>query len=151
MRKPLYDPQTDRVLSPVYPSHECEFVTRESIFRHPPELDVSVVVPCYNAERFLPGCLESLAAQQASCSYEVILVDDGSWDRTGELLEKAAAERGSTRPPWPGRVREKGTSPVKLCNSPLSHRYTVVTSATPSRSVPPSVGSRPVTAGRARL
>ena len=66
-------------------------------------------------------------------------------------VEKAAADRGNTRAPWPGRVREKGTSPVKLCNSPLSHRYTVVTSATPSRSVPPSVGSRPVTAGRARL
>ena len=97
MRMPLYDPQTDRVLSPVYPFHECAFLTPESIYRHPPELDVSVVVPCYNAERFLPGCLESLAAQQASCSYEVILVDDGSWDRTGELLEKAAAENSLFR------------------------------------------------------
>lgn len=40
---------------------------------------VSVVVPVYNVEPFLPECVESILAQTWQ-NYEVILVDDGSTD-----------------------------------------------------------------------
>ncbi len=90
MRTALYDEKSDRVLSRAHPFHDCAFLSRESIYRFPPTLDVSIIVPCYNAERFLPHCIESLAAQQTGCRYEVILVDDGSRDGTGALLEAAA-------------------------------------------------------------
>jgi glycosyltransferase involved in cell wall biosynthesis len=47
---------------------------------------VSVVVPAYNAEGTVGACLRALLAQEdASAAYEVILVDDGSTDRTGEI------------------------------------------------------------------
>ena len=90
MRTALYDEKTDRVLSSTHPFHECDFLPRESVFRCPPQLDVSVIVPCYNAERFLPGCIGSLAAQQTGYRFEVILVNDGSRDGTPALLEAAA-------------------------------------------------------------
>ncbi len=40
---------------------------------------VSVVIPCWNGRRWLPGCLGSLAAQQQAPA-EVIVVDNGSQD-----------------------------------------------------------------------
>jgi glycosyltransferase involved in cell wall biosynthesis len=45
---------------------------------------VSVVVPAYNAERFLAAALESVAVQTLPAA-EVIVVDDGSTDRTAEI------------------------------------------------------------------
>lgn len=50
---------------------------------------VSVVVPVYNAEKFLPACLASLRAQSLS-DIEVLLVNDGSTDGSGEILRAAA-------------------------------------------------------------
>ena len=44
-------------------------------------MKVSVIIPCYNAERYLPQCLDSVLAQQER-DFEVLLVDDGSSDGT---------------------------------------------------------------------
>lgn len=48
---------------------------------------VSVVVPIYNVENYLEQCLDSIAVQTFN-SYEVILVDDGSTDSSGEIAKK---------------------------------------------------------------
>jgi len=45
---------------------------------------VTVIVPVYNGEKYLRESLESTCAQDFE-SYEVIVVDDGSTDRTGEI------------------------------------------------------------------
>lgn len=45
---------------------------------------LSVVVPIYNVEPYLPACLRSLGAQTAG-DLEVIMVDDGSGDRSAEI------------------------------------------------------------------
>ena len=47
---------------------------------------ISVIVPAYNTEDFLPRCLDSLLAQGFS-DFEVVLVDDGSTDRSFSVLE----------------------------------------------------------------
>ena len=39
--------------------------------------NVSLIIPVYNVEQYLPKCLESIAAQTLK-GFEVILVDDGS-------------------------------------------------------------------------
>lgn len=48
--------------------------------------DISIVVPVYNTERFLPACLESIDIQGTG-SFEVILVDDGSTDGSPEICD----------------------------------------------------------------
>lgn len=50
---------------------------------------ISVIVPVYNVERFLPNCIESLMAQTLD-DIEFILVDDGSTDRSGEICDRYA-------------------------------------------------------------
>lgn len=51
---------------------------------------VSVVIPAYDAERFLGSTLESVCAQSYT-NLEVWVVDDGSSDRTAEIVETFAA------------------------------------------------------------
>jgi len=48
-------------------------------------VDVAVVIPNYNGERWLPGVLESVAAQSIAPA-EVLVVDDGSVDGSRALL-----------------------------------------------------------------
>ena len=50
---------------------------------------VSVIVPVYNVEDYLERCLNSIIRQTFS-NMEIICVDDGSTDRSGELLDKYA-------------------------------------------------------------
>src|SRR5207244_10869651 len=47
---------------------------------------VTVIVAAYNGERFLQETLESVFAQDFD-SFEVVFVDDGSEDRTGEIAQ----------------------------------------------------------------
>lgn len=51
-------------------------------------MTLSVIVPVYNAEKYLSRCLDSLLQQwpHDRNDYEVICVNDGSTDRSGEIL-----------------------------------------------------------------
>lgn len=51
--------------------------------------DASVIVPARNAESTVRRTLRALARQELEGTYEVIVVDDGSTDRTRELAERA--------------------------------------------------------------
>jgi CDP-glycerol glycerophosphotransferase len=50
---------------------------------------ISVVVPVYNVEAFLAPCLDSLAAQTFA-DFEVVMVDDGSTDRSAAIAGEYA-------------------------------------------------------------
>lgn len=51
------------------------------------EIKISIVVPAYNAEKYLERCLTSLLHQDLSSEeYEIIVINDGSVDRTEEIL-----------------------------------------------------------------
>lgn len=52
---------------------------------------ISVIVPVYNAESTLIRCVESILAQTYK-NFELILVDDGSQDRSAEIIDKYASE-----------------------------------------------------------
>ncbi len=50
---------------------------------------ISVVIPVYNGERFIAGCMESVLAQTYT-NYELIVVDDGSKDTTLGIIKEYA-------------------------------------------------------------
>jgi glycosyltransferase involved in cell wall biosynthesis len=50
---------------------------------------VSIVVPIYKVERYLPRCIESIL-QQTYTNFELILVDDGTPDRSGIICDRYA-------------------------------------------------------------
>lgn len=53
---------------------------------------LSIIVPCYNAERTLQRCLSSIYDQGVSPTlFEVIAVDDGSQDATSHILKECQA------------------------------------------------------------
>lgn len=69
--KPAFDAVREAfTVAPHFPLHDCPMV--------------SVVVACYNGERTLKACLDSLEHLNYP-SYEVILVDDGSTDTTPQI------------------------------------------------------------------
>lgn len=52
---------------------------------------ISIIVPIYNVEEFLPKCIETLV-NQIYKNIEILLIDDGSTDKSGELSDKYANE-----------------------------------------------------------
>lgn len=55
------------------------------------EPKVSILVPCYNVERYLEQCLGSLKAQTLQ-DIEVICINDGSTDSTAAIIDRFCAE-----------------------------------------------------------
>lgn len=47
---------------------------------------ISVIIPIYNIEEYLPRCLETISLQTYK-NLEIILVDDGSTDKSGEICD----------------------------------------------------------------
>jgi len=52
---------------------------------------ISVIVPIYNTEKYLPRCIDSILAQTFT-DFELILVDDGSPDNSGAICDEYAAK-----------------------------------------------------------
>lgn len=50
---------------------------------------ISVIIPCYKVEKYLPACIESVMKQTYG-KIEIILVDDGSPDRCGMICDNYA-------------------------------------------------------------
>lgn len=51
---------------------------------------ISIIVPVYNTEKYLPSCLDSILSQTIS-DWECVLVDDGSKDNSGQICDEYAA------------------------------------------------------------
>ena len=57
---------------------------------------VSIIVPVYNVEKYLPACIDSILAQTFR-DFELILVDDGSPDGSQAILEQYAQKDSRVR------------------------------------------------------
>ena len=58
--------------------------------------DISIIVPVYNSKEYLAQCVDSILNQTFQ-NFEVILVDDGSKDRSGEICDAYAARDSRVR------------------------------------------------------
>ena len=63
--------------------------------------EISVIIPAFNAERYLAEAIASVLAQTARVS-EVIVVDDGSTDRTASIAEESGPPVSCHRRPHGG-------------------------------------------------
>ncbi len=57
---------------------------------------VSVIVPVYKAEKWLHRCVDSILAQTMT-DFELLLIEDGSPDRSGEICDEYAAKDSRVR------------------------------------------------------
>lgn len=53
------------------------------------DIEISIIVAVFNSEKYLPRCIESILAQTFT-NYELILVNDGSTDNSGEVCDNYA-------------------------------------------------------------
>lgn len=56
---------------------------------------VSIIVPVYNVEKFIGETMDSVAAQTYP-HWELLLVEDGSSDRTAEIIQDYIREKRRT-------------------------------------------------------
>ncbi len=57
---------------------------------------LSIIIPVYNAEKYLETCLNSIVAHISDYKVQVIAVDDGSTDNSANILQKYKAKYGIT-------------------------------------------------------
>ena len=53
-------------------------------------IKISVIIPVYNVEPYIKRCLDSIITQTYK-NLEIILVDDGSTDKSGEICDEYAS------------------------------------------------------------
>ena len=51
---------------------------------------LTVTVPCYNSQDYMEKCVESLLT--GGERVEILIIDDGSKDRTGQIADELAAK-----------------------------------------------------------
>ena len=74
---------------------------------------ITTVVPVYNVSKYLERCLESLCAQTLSIEdYEIILIDDGSTDDSGDICDKYAYEQDNITV-----IHQKNSGPAAARNA----------------------------------
>ena len=55
---------------------------------------VSLIIPCYNSEKYIGRCLESVLSQSEN-DIELILVNDGSTDKSSNIIDQYRTSIGS--------------------------------------------------------
>lgn len=56
----------------------------------------SIIIPSYKSDKFIKQCISSVLHQTFD-SFEIIIIDDGSSDQTGEICLRIAADRAGWR------------------------------------------------------
>lgn len=69
---------------------------------------ISVVIPAFNEHEHIPNCLKSLANQDCTSKYEIIVVDNGSTDDTAAIAQSLAVRVISQPQRGIARARQTG-------------------------------------------
>jgi len=79
-------------------------------------MDLSIIIPMYNAEHTLERCIRSIESQDCSYNYEIIIIDDGSTDNSLLKMEKLSAKYKNIR-----IFRQSNLKQSAARNNGLSH------------------------------
>ena len=79
-------------------------------------MDLSVIIPVYNAEALINRCLDSIFSQQGQYEIEVICIDDGSTDNSVEIIKNRKEKNIillQQENAGPAKARNKGMNVAK--------------------------------------
>ena len=77
------------------------------------KIDVSVIIPAYNEEKFIEKSIRSVKEQKTKLNYEIIVVDNNSKDRTKEIAKEQNVKVVSEKKQGVGAARRTGTENAK--------------------------------------
>ncbi len=77
------------------------------------KIQISVIIPAYNEEKYLQECLNSLKKQKTSLSYEVIVVNNNSKDKTEKIARRNNVKVVNEKRQGVGWARKTGTENAK--------------------------------------
>lgn len=83
-----------QILQAVQPCPQGTCVAEHSVKE---QYDLQIVVPAYNAERYIQACVESVLSQKTTYHCLMVVVNDGSTDRTGNILTKLAEKNANSQ------------------------------------------------------
>jgi len=72
------------------------------------EIEISIVIPAYNAQKTIARALGGCLNQQYPHPYEMIVVDDGSTDSTGEVVKTYPVQYIFQENAGPAKARNTG-------------------------------------------
>lgn len=77
-------------------------------------MNASIVIPVFNGEKTIPKTLEALQKQTGKMDFEIIVIDDGSTDRTADVIRKFPGARlVSQQNAGPAMARNRGAKLAK--------------------------------------
>ena len=82
-------------------------------------VDISVVIPAYNEQRYIKHCVESVKKQASSFAYEIIVVDNNSTDNTVITAQKTGVKVIKETRQGVGVARRAGTE--QACGKYIIH------------------------------
>ncbi len=74
----------------------------------PTEPSISVIIPAYNEEKYLPACLRAVRQQEGAPPYEIIVVDNASTDGTARIAKQFGAHVVAEPRKGVARARQTG-------------------------------------------
>ena len=79
-------PEKDDTLDKIYKKIQTTCFTEDRIFNN--TYHISIIIPIYNGEKYLRRCIESVLNNNTCYKYELILVNDGSTDKTEDIIQE---------------------------------------------------------------
>ncbi len=75
-----------RILNEAWPKLETSCI-RCNCINDDPRYDLQIIIPVYNGEKYIAECLDSVLSQKTRYSYVIVVINDGSKDKTADVLK----------------------------------------------------------------
>ncbi len=81
--------EAEKILNDFSPLPEGSSI-KENSEKAEEKYDLQIIIPAYNAEKYLRKCLDSVVNQKTDFSFLTVVADDGSTDSTGKIADEYA-------------------------------------------------------------
>lgn len=89
----MTDKEAERLLDQYYSASRMGSCKADNSLR--PIYDLQIIIPAYNEEKYIQTCLNSILKQKTTHTFLVTIINDGSTDRTREIVEAFIKQHGN--------------------------------------------------------